>query len=439
MALPAPVILVPGITASALRDEYTLPPEPVWTALTKEFERVAPHPDNLRYETIEPARVSADTVIDIAYRELIEELRYNLRERQDQSVPVFAFPYDWRHPLFHTEALLAAFIDEVIARTRLLRHYREEQSNPSAWINNPHVNLVGHSMGGLVITGYMARAGKQSKVGKVVTLATPYRGSFEAVVQLATGTANLGTGAPSSRERETARVTPALYHLLPTCAGLTIDGQPTQMSLFKPDLWQRSIIDSLREYVRLYAADPAQADYQAERLFQTLLHMADEHDSLVGQFVPQQAGLGIDDWLCVVGAHSTTRVALNIDTRKGPIQFDFRSSDRDDKWDDKAAIRSERTGDGTVPFLGACPSFIPRERLVCVTPDDYGYWEIQDRVVTAAAGFHGILPNMDMLHRLIVRFFTGREDARGNTWGRRAPGVPPEKWNPPLSLKEKSP
>ena len=66
-----------------------------------------------------------------------------------------------------------------------------------------------------MITGYLARYGRGAAAGKVVTLATPYRGSFEAVLQVATGTANLGSGEPASRDREAARLTPALHHLLP--------------------------------------------------------------------------------------------------------------------------------------------------------------------------------------------------------------------------------
>src|SRR5437763_6238792 len=32
--------------------------------------------------------------------------------------------------------------------------------------------------------------------------------------------------------------------------------------------------------------------------------------------------------------------------------------------------------------------------LFAVTPDDFGYWEIQDKLTSSIAGFHGILPNM---------------------------------------------
>jgi hypothetical protein len=78
------------------------------------------------------------------------------------------------------------------------------------------------------------------------------------------------------------------------------------------------------------------------------------------------------------------------------------------------------------------PHFLPAQRIVCVSPDDYGYWELQDRTTTSFAGFHGILPNMDMLHRLLVRFFTDATDRHHNTWGRPPIGVTSDEWKPPL-------
>jgi hypothetical protein len=293
-------------------------------------------------------------------------------------------------------------------------------------------------MGALVITGYLASARKKAQVARVATLAAPFRGSFEAVIQMATGTANLGTGAPSSREREVARVTPALYHLLPTCAGLTVDNQPTSKSLFKRDMWQQSILDSLEEYVRLYAVDRKKPKEQAERIFAEMLDQAKSHSDTVEAFKLADAGLTAKDWLCVVGVNSVTRTALNIVIKGGKPQFDFRSSDRGDAWDSDEDVKSPATGDGTVPFPGAVPSFIPARSIVCVTPDDFGYWEVQDRLTAGVAGFHGILPNMDMLHRLLTRFFTGRPDKRKNTWGRRAPGVERGQWDPPVSLEEET-
>src|SRR4051812_9524352 len=111
--LPNPVIVVPGIIGTYLKDEYPLPPEFVWTVMTKGFDRTALHPDDLRYESTQPARIRSDQIYEIAYRELIDELRHNLTQRPDEPVPVFPFGYDWRKPLAETQQLLAQFIDEV--------------------------------------------------------------------------------------------------------------------------------------------------------------------------------------------------------------------------------------------------------------------------------------------------------------------------------------
>ncbi|HEY7742531.1 MAG TPA: alpha/beta hydrolase [Burkholderiales bacterium] len=431
MALAPPVIVVPGITASSLRDEYPLPPETVWSVLTKDYSRVALHPDNTRYEVVEPAHLRPDQLLEIAYRELIEELRFNLTAREDEPVPVYPFAYDWRQPLDAVEEQLAEFVDEVIERTSLARHY-----HAAGYSKRPRVNLVGHSMGGLIITGYLARRGKKARVGKVATLATPFRGSFEAVIKIATGTANLGSDAPSSREREAARVTPALYHLLPSCPGLDIGPGCSGGDLFDPRPWQPSILKTLEEYVRLYGRSPQDGAKQALALFRAMLETAKQHRRRIDGFKPGAAGLAPADWLCVVGVGSTTRVRLKVRASDTGPDFELSSGDRENRWTSGKTPKERRqTGDGTVPFEGALPRFLPEESIVCVTPDDFKYWEIQDRVVTGVAGFHGILPNMDMLHRLIVRHFTGRADARGNTWGQPAPGV--RSWRPPLPLRRK--
>jgi hypothetical protein len=215
--MPNPVIVIPGVIATYLRDEYPLPPESIWEVMesSKKFERASLHPDNLKYEAVEPARVVPGQIYEIAYKELVEELRHNLRVRPDQPVPVFTFGYDWRQPLAATFSQLDAFIEEAINRTSLLRHYNADAD----YGKKPRVDVIGHSMGGLLIAGYLASVGKKHKIGSVVTLATPFQGSYEAVIKVTTGTANLGTSPPSSREREAARLTPSLYHLLPGFGG----------------------------------------------------------------------------------------------------------------------------------------------------------------------------------------------------------------------------
>ncbi len=428
-----PVVVVPGITATYLRDEYEMPPETVWAMLRKSYDRVSLHPDNLLYEAKEPARVVTDQVIDLGYKQIVHELRHNLREKADEPVPVFCFGYDWRQPLAMIEEQLEAFIDEVIDRAKLLPHYYAEKYG-----DDPKVHLVGHSMGGLIITGYLERKKREARVAKVATLATPFRGSFEAVIKVTTGTANLGTQAPSSSEREMARAAPAVYHLIPKFDGMEF-GPGLPDSLFDPGMWQPSVVKTLGEYIRLYSAerltDETKITKKAGDLFGEMLCKAKMHRDRIEAFKLDQAGLTATDWLCVAGVGSVTRVALKITKTSNGPEFDLRSSDRKNCWKSRKQAERHLTGDGTVPFQGSQPSFLGLENLVCVTPADYGYWEVQDNVIANVAGFHGIMPNMNMLHRLIVRHFTGREDKHGNTWGRRAPGV--RKWEPPMKLGEK--
>ncbi len=429
---PYPVIVVPGITAVYLHDQYALPPDVVWSVTTREYGRAALHPDNLRYEAIEPSRIVLGQIFEVAYRELIEELRHNLRLKEDLPVPVFPFSYDWRQPIETSEQQLALFIDEAIARTSLLRHYAKE-----GYGDAPKVNLVGHSMGGLVIAGYLESAGNNHRVHKVATLATPFQGSFESLTKITTGTASLGESASSSREREAARLTPALYQLLPSFEGGVVPDPGLPTSLFDPGVWQPSIINSIKEFIRLHGlGKAANRDQQARALFNGLLAAGASHRGRMDTLDLGAVGLRPDDWLCVVGVDSKTRVRLKV-VKPGP-EFSFLDDDEQNEWRDPDPRVRRLTGDGTVPFEGAVPKFLSEENLVCVTPEDFGTWEVQDRVISSVAGFHGILPNMDMLHRMMVAHFTGRPGRYGNIWGRLPPGVDKEKWRPPIAdLRDK--
>jgi pimeloyl-ACP methyl ester carboxylesterase len=443
-----PVIVIPGVTATYLWDEYPIPPEYVWKVLgfSKKYKRVALHPNNLKYEAKEPARLQPGQLYEIAYEEIIEELRYNLSRTEDEPVPVYPFTYDWRMNLDQIENQLGNFIEEVIDRTKLLTHYHLD-----GYDNSAKVNLVGHSMGGLIIAGYLEKKGRKGEaapVNKVVSLASPFQGSFETIVQVTTGNANFGMSAPSSREREAARLTPSLYHLLPSFKQGIVYHPDFPKSLFNPDVWQPSITESLSEWIRLNGL-PIKGKTEKEveekrrklalKLLGDLLQEANKHRLRINKLNLKDAGLTPDRWLAVVGVDAETRVHIEIKKRgKNPEFYFDADEDLKNNWGKKKLpIQEQRqTGDGTVPFEGAIPNFLNLENLVCVTPDDYEFWELKDKGLTKIGGFHGILPNMNMLHRLIARFFKNAPDRRKNTWGLPAPGVDPDtEWKPPLDLK----
>ena len=414
---PSPVIFVAGIKGSALRDEYPVEPETVWSVLraaVKAYDRITLHPYNPKYEALEPSRVVKDQVFGLFYSEFIEELRHNLTMNPDEPVPVFPFAYDWRQPLEVTQAQLAIFIDEVIERTSLMRHYNNDGYNKM----NGKVNLIGHSMGGLIIAGHLAKAGF-SRVDRVATLASPFRGSMEAVAITTMGTSSLNSGG--SREREAARVTPALYHLLPSFKGAVENYG--ELALFDSNNWQNSILETLGLFIQRHQLPNAPV-LAAKDLLAAMLAQAQAQRTAL-------ESLQLTDpkrWLCIAGIDSETRVRMTIEKDSASI-IRFCVDDEVNDYKSKTATKKVRTGDGTVPYLGAQSSFIPKEQIICVTPDDFSFFEVKDRVLNGV-GLHANIANMNLVQRLVVSHLLQKK--QGDLGGRPGPDVATKDWDPPL-------
>ncbi len=420
MPLPPPVIFVPGIMGSSLRDEYPVSPDSVWNvarAVVKSYERITLHPDNPRYEMIEPARVVKDQVFTLFYEEIIEELRHNLATSPDEPVPVFPFAYDWRQPLADTQSQLADFIEEVVERTRLLRHYHQDGYTAE----EGKVSLVGHSMGGLVIGGYIKAKG-MDRVEKVATLASPFRGSLEAIAKTAIGVGGFSLGSGGSREREAARITPALYHLLPSFEDAVIAAPGLERDIFLPAAWQPGVLDTLALFIQRHGLDDSDPKEQATRLLARLLDQAWKHRTSLER-------LRLADsrrWLCIAGVGAPTRLGVDIQADAGGKPF-FNLGEPADAW--KADEPSAATGDNTVPFPGARCAFIPEEQVVCVSPSDFGLFEFKDRLISNL-GFHGAIPNMNLAQRLVTAHLLGRPAAKG---GSPSPLIQAQAWDPPVA------
>jgi len=424
-----PVIVVHAITGSALVDEYPLPAEVVWDLSlrlthpvpTRDFLRIAPHPDDTRFEAVEPARIQSSQILNIIYGDLVEALRYDLSERQEPT-PVFPFHYDWRQDNTLTAKQLGDFIREVIERTNLLKHYGRSCGC---------VDLVGHSMGGLVIAaclglGHHLENGKRL-VRRVVTLATPFRGSVDALEKVSTGESTL-VGLGSNRERETARITPAIYQLLPSYEqGFVRDAKP--INIYDAGNWQSTIIDSLREFIRAYSTEPDLAGLsneallgQGRGLLQNLLTMGQALHDLVEALNPEEALL--DSWRLLVGIDSST---LYQATTEGPDnRFRFERIEGDFDPDKLSDSQREKLGDETVPLRGAIPSWAEPAKVICVRGDDFSALEIRDRFIREAVGLHASLPLMNLVQRWVISFLRGTKT--GDLWGRPLPGV--TRWDP---------
>lgn len=73
------------------------------------------------------------------------------------------------------------------------------------------------------------------------------------------------------------------------------------------------------------------------------------------------------------------------------------------------------------PLPAAVPPFLPGSQPVCVMESDLSFLELRDRAMVAFAGFHGLLPAVNLVQRLVVRHLW--PDYRGPVWGRRLPGA----------------
>ena len=406
---PSPVIFIPGIKGSSLRDEYPVDPENLWSvarAALKLFERITLHPYNSRYEAQEPARVVQDQLFSLFYSEFIEELRHNLTMDPDEPVPVFPFAYDWRQPLEIVQRRLADFVEEVIDRTSLLSHYNDDGYNKTTG----KVSLVGHSMGSLIIAGHIEASGL-GKIDRVATIAGPFRGSMESVAATTTGASTL---TASSREREAARVTPALYYLLPSFKGVVTNGTPDD--LFDSSKWQTSILETLETFIERFKL-PRAAPITANQVLSAMLDLAKNHRQKLESLKLADSKI----WLCIAGIDSKTRVGMSISTANGRTIFNLLDEVNDPDTD--------QTGDGTVPYLGAQSGFIPPEQIICVTPGDYDFFEVKDKILDNI-GLHANLPNMNLVQRLVTTHLLGRK--QGSLGGRPSPGISRENWDPPI-------
>jgi pimeloyl-ACP methyl ester carboxylesterase len=448
---PYPVIFIPGIQASRLRDDYPVRPETVWALsprdfLLKDIERIAPHPHTSGpdgsssfaryYELKGPSRVRSDHLFPTIYEEAIQELRHQLSDKSEtEPVPVYPFAYDWRQPLEYIVRDLDDFVREVIERTSLLPHYRGSRSKK--FQRNPQVDIVCHSMGGLIAIGLLMdeEARYRDNVRNLVTLGTPFRGSYESVLALTTGRAVLDIGFIKAREATVARLTPALYYMLPSHQPVYYDDtfyDQVEYEFFEPSYWQDNIARGIADSVK--AAGFKGLD--AEEVFHGFLARARAfREKLEGASLRESRGL------CIVGLGEDTRYSLRIDVKNDKLELNLKEfidgkHYRKNMWDYPDQKNAEDTGDGTVPFRGAlsAETLFAREQLVCIDRSDFRYFdEFGDRMLSKAAGLHGALPTMDLVHRLVVRFLLNKEDKYNATWAKPAPHVTKEKWDPPFA------
>lgn len=154
--IPVPVIVIPGIVGSMSSCLFVNPES--GQACPDNYEFVYAHSfpgwvvPNIN---LTPEWILDPTVMEV-YKSLVQELR-------NSGTPVYEMPYDWRKKNDDTAKTLRDLIE---------RAKRETGSKK--------VDIVAHSMGGLVARYYIEKVQKTANVRKLVMLGTPNRGSCNA-------------------------------------------------------------------------------------------------------------------------------------------------------------------------------------------------------------------------------------------------------------------
>jgi pimeloyl-ACP methyl ester carboxylesterase len=252
-----PLILIPGIMGSRLRDKSTrqvLWPGSIWRLAFHHYGELALEIDP---ETLEgsPGNIEAFALADTAagqhfYDTIISTLvDSGSFELTTPGTPVkdpvtrhlYLFPYDWRLDNVATARKLSALIDQL----------RVDYGRPDL-----KVDIVAHSMGGIV-SRYLLEFGNEdvldrdeapitmagaSKINRLILLGTPSLGSTSIVENMVDGTRMVVERIMP----ETLATLPSAYQLLPNSdlkPLLGIDGRPLRVSEPDGESPERDIFD----------------------------------------------------------------------------------------------------------------------------------------------------------------------------------------------------
>ncbi len=170
-----PVIIIPGIIGT----EFYQNNELVWPNVNKMLTGNSQFIyDALKLDTNGAPLTDASiggvvkdvTILGVNYLDTFSDLQKKLEaDGYVMNKNLFYFPYDWRMNLNQTDDLLQLAIADIREKT-----------------GSPKVNIIAHSMGGLLVKDYIRQAGKDL-IGKLIFVGTPHAGTPTAVNTLLHG------------------------------------------------------------------------------------------------------------------------------------------------------------------------------------------------------------------------------------------------------------
>lgn len=207
-----PVIIVPGILGSYLYNQIG---EEVWLNISNMF--LDPWDMHLTQLTLQEQGNVGDNILkpedifrEILGKDFFQGLISELTDKgYQEGVDLFVFPYDWRLDLN-----IIAGQDSALPEIETLKDKITEITNKPGF---EKVDIIAHSMGGLVAKRYMQLYGTDF-VDKFIDVATPHLGSVEAFKILMYGDK---IGIPflnPTKVYEISQNFPSIYQMLPSRA-----------------------------------------------------------------------------------------------------------------------------------------------------------------------------------------------------------------------------
>lgn len=355
--MQCPIIFVHGIQGSWLKNQYPVDyqDEIYWTGiLKKQFDKI--HLSNID-STVDydiDKFIFPHQAVAFIYESIVEELR---REVTEQT---YMFTYDWRKDNRFSAKRLGNFVKMVLAKAKVHAIQKKEEA-PSK------VSLVGHSMGGLVIKWYVCQILKEeaeTTIDKIITIATPYRGSLKSIEALLPGARNFFGFEAQKAMREASRTLPGVYQLLPIWEEAIVDKYTGKtVDIFDRCVWQKSLVEKLD---KIYGPE----------FFQKMLDDAKSFTSIVSEEYEPDIR---NRFYCIYGVGSKTLKRVQVDS-ENENRFDFVNASEDEQ------------GDGTVHTLS---SYVEAK----------GYWKDEKNSIEIG-GQHAEMPNHGSVQDYIVKLFT---------------------------------
>ncbi len=355
-----PIIFVHGIKGAWLKNQYPVDyqDEIYWSGIMlKKFGKLHLSDIDSSVDSDIDRFIFPHQAVPLAYESVVDEIR------EEVTPLTYVFTYDWRKDNRLSAEKLGEFVELVLKKAKV---HAVKAGNPEP----ERVVLIGHSMGGLVIKWYVENVLKDKaldRVEKIISIATPYRGSLKAVEGILPGARNFFGLEAQMAMRKAARTLPGIYQLLPSWKDAVVNkktGKP--VDIFLKQSWQVNMVKKLE-------------DTYGSAFFQNMLTDAKEFTQKMKKSYEPKIR---KRFVCIYGTGSKTMRQVTVNTLNHN-RFDFKN------------IKADKDGDGTV------------HKLSSMVPAGARSIDRHKKIVDLVGGQHVRMLNHENVQDYIIKLLKG--------------------------------